>query len=698
MILLRWKLAALYSALTILAYIPLHAQPTAPDTTRIYRLPTIVVEAMRTPLVIDSVPYAVSIREADEGRPGLALDEVLSRIPGVQADNRFNYAVGERISIRGFGARTQFGVRGVRVVADGVPTTFADGQSALEIIEPSEVERAEVIRGPAAALYGNAAGGVIALRSAELPAVPIRLSASENFGSDHLMHGLLRAAGTSGDVSYGLDLSALRYDGYRDHSADSTYRAGAKLRYRIGGDDALRFDGAFVKFSADNPGSLSDSLLALDRRAAFSTNVKQKTGKRGTQEQAGLGWDHDFGWSTLDFGTYAIHRDITNPIIGRIIELGRNAGGVRAVLHGEDTLFAHRPINWTAGADLDLQLDDRQNFINSNGERGKLALDQDERVIGVASFAQAIVPVVNSVQVMGGLRYDRIGFDVQDHFVDSTDPDDSGDRTMEALSPSLGINWSAARELNIYANVATAFETPTTTELANRPSGAGGFNPDLQPQRALSFEAGARGSIVKAFRYTLSSYTARITNELIPFQEPDGSGRDYFRNAGSALHRGVEAAVDVIPFDGALLNASYTFTDARFTSYTVKGKVYDRNRIPGIAPHRIEGQVSYTLPFGLYAALEGRYNSSVFANDANSASSPAYTLFNLRAGLVDTPLGVLHRESWRTDIGLTAGVNNLFDVRYNSSVTINATGGRFYEPGAGRTWYVQLVVGLGKEK
>jgi iron complex outermembrane receptor protein len=656
----------------------------------------VIIEAFRTPLGIDSVPYAVSAIDAAEGKPGLGLGEVLATVPGVQADNRFNYAVGDRIAIRGFGARTQFGVRGVRIVSDGIPMTFADGQSALESVDPADVEHAEVIRGPASALYGNAAGGVILLRSTPIPASPLLLSTNVTAGSQGLFRSGSRLSGRSGAAAYGLDLSRFRYTGYREHSDATVVRAKGAFLYEPAAGERVRLTGGYTRFDADNPGSLSQQLVDQNPRQAFSTNVKQKTGKDGKQGELGAEWDHDLGWSRLALEAHAIRRDIVNPIVGRIIDLGRTAGGARAMLEGTLDL-AGTEGSWTAGAEFDLQIDDRQNHVNNDGDRGALTLDQDERVVGFGSFLQAALPVASTLRLMGSLRYDRIGFNVTDRFIDSTDPDDSGERLMDALNPSFGVLWLPVQELGIYTDVATAFETPTTTELANRPDGAGGFNPELQPQHAISFEGGIRGRFGSLLSCEITAYNVEITGELIPFQEESFPGRDFYRNAGSSVHRGAEATLELTPFSGALVRAGYSYTDARFTTYRVSDKVYDGNRVPGIAPGRLDLALSYLTSPGWYFALDMRSVSRTMTDDANSASAPAYTLFGFRSGHAGLSIDQ-GNGGWSYELALFAGVENLFDIRYNSSITVNAFGGRYYEPGAGRTFYGGVELGIGRRR
>jgi iron complex outermembrane recepter protein len=304
-------------------------------------------------------------------------------------------------------------------------------------------------------------------------------------------------------------------------------------------------------------------------------------------------------------------------------------------------------------------------------------------VDNAAAFAQARVFPLGRLTLLGSLRYDWYRFTADDRLVSPTNPDDSGEITMSNLSRSLGLSYELARPLNLYANVGTSFETPTTTELANRPSGAGGFNPDLEPQTATSYEIGAKGSLGEWARYEVAAYHADVRNELISFEVPGVPGRSFFRNAGSGVHRGVELSALVAPIAWLRLRGGYTYTDARFDEYATATADFSGNQLPGVAPRRAELGVTVNGPAGIFAGLEGRYTSELPVNDANTFHSPGSTVIDARVGLTSFRAGRLGLEPY-------GGITNLFDEEYNTSVVINAFGRRFYEPGPSRSFYVGL--------
>jgi iron complex outermembrane receptor protein len=657
-----------------------HTDSVRPDSVRAdsaRRIAAVVVTALRTRAALATAPWAVSVRDASEttrGRPGLALDEAL-RGTGVQVENRYNYALGERIAVRGFGARAQFGVRGVRVIVDGVPATMPDGQTTLNHVDLGTLHRAEVVRGPASSLWGNASGGVILLESAAPPEGAFAHRAAITGGGEGLRRLCAGTGGTTGALGWTLNAARTTYDGYRRHADAENLHANGRANLALG-NTRLQLAGAAVQYDARNPGSLNDSLLRVDRRQAFARNVVQRTGERGRHAQLGGAAARAVGAGEVELSGWTLARSLDNPIPTTIIDLDRRAGGARAIYRMDDAR-----VHLAAGVEAEQQRDARRNFANSGGARGALTLDQRERVTTLAAFVQSS-QAWGRFTVLGGLRGDRARFSVRDALVTTSDPDDSGARTMTARSEAAGVSYALGRA-TLYANAATAFETPTTTELANRPEGAGGFNPSLQPQRTRSWELGARGRAGLGLEWDAAAYRAEVRDLLVPFEVPDAPGRQFFRNAGQARHTGAEASAMLRPVRWLQFRASYAWTDAEFRRYTVGEATFDGNRVPGVTPHRAELAATASRASGWFASLESRWASRTMVNDANTASNPAYRVLDARAGRDALRLG----RAW---LSAFAGVNNLLDAAYNGSLTVNAFGGRYYEPSPGRSLYAGL--------
>lgn len=652
------------------------AQSAAKDT-----LPAVRVTVLRTPFDATTAPLSVAAvgpRDVAVAQPGFSIEEALGQVAGIQVDDRLNFAIGERLSVRGVGARSQFGTRGVRVIVDGIPATLADGQSELNNIDQGSLGMAEAIRGPASALYGNASGGVISFRTLAPPPVAFAPTARLMTGSDGLARIQFGMGGMKGRGSYVVNAGRLDYRGYRAYSRARNAHLNA-----VGTWDwdraSVRLVANAVQYNARNPGSLSDSLIAIDRRQAFSNNVRQQTGERGRQNQLGLSTRAEVGPGELRFSVYGLTRAIDNPIPPSIIGIHRAAGGLR-LAYALTTGTPTRGVTAVVGGESDLQRDDRRNWANVNGRAGATALDQRERVRSSSPFLQ-ISAIAGRATFLGGVRYDQFRFGVQDHLINATNPDDSGVRWMSSTSPTVGMSYAVLPALSFYGNLSTGFQTPTTTELANRPSGAGGFNPLLQPEGTHSHELGIRGR-TPLLSYDLALYDMRIDGELIPFEVASAPGRQYFRNAGSARHRGLDADGTVELASAVRLHASYSFTDARYVRYMVASgsgsTSYATNRVPGVAPNLASASLQLGEPSTRFLSVEERYRSNIPVNDANTAFAPASIVTNVRGSLA---MG---------DVSFFAGVDNVLGAVYDTSVSVNAFGGRYFDPAAGRTFYAGI--------
>ncbi|MCA9738435.1 MAG: TonB-dependent receptor [Gemmatimonadetes bacterium] len=696
----RAPLAPLSLAFVLTTTAPLAGQTPRPatvpggDTVSAYQLDSLVVELLRTPVRANQAPYSIAaLGRADlfGAKAAGSLDEMLEGLPGVEIQNRFNDAVGERISIRGFGSRATFGVRGVKVLVDGVPATIADGQATLDHVDFGSLGRVEALRGPASMLWGSAAGGVLLLESRRAPeTVPYQQTARLVGGSNGQWTGHTTAAGRTGTLGWLAAVGRTQGDGFRPNplepeasfSHSEKTQANATLDWQ-GARDRLRASFNFTRMDAQNPGSLADSVFRSGSREALRFNVLQGASKQIDQAQAGLSWTHELeGERTFEVSGYGITRALDNPITTVVIDLDRRAGGLSAQLSDRVASVA-RGLRWSLGGQVDLQRDARLNYENDGGTAGALALDQVESVRGTGVFANALLELGAGWLVSGGLRYDRTTFDVEDRFL-SDGRDDSGERTMDALSPAVGVRWESDRTFSVYGNVATSFVTPTTTELANRPDGQGGFNADVDPTTAVSVELGARGWVGRTLAWQLALFRTALDDELVPFEVPSEPGRRFFRNAGSSRYYGIEALVHGRIGEHLSGRLTYSYLDGRYQQFRTDTEDFTDNVIPGAAPHRLDGLLRAAGGVG-FVEVHAEYADRIAVDDANSQFSDAYTLIDVRGG-VDGGAWTVGRAA----LTPFAGVTNLFDRVYASAVSVNAFGARYYEPGPGRRFYVGL--------
>ena len=695
----HWVVTLLAAVTTLNPWTPEIAAQEPLDS--VIPLDSIVVNVLRGTVGLDRAPYAVSVSSGQAlqlGNTGFSLDEALQGIPGLQIQNRYNYTVGERISIRGFGARSQFGARGIKILVDGIPATMADGQSTLDHLDIGSLGRAEVLRGPAAAIYGNGGGGVLSLETATPPNVPIRQEAKAVFGENGLMRFQSTTSGMQGGTSYLLNVSHLTYDGFRtvpdsslfvEERSDSSL-FGVARRVNVNGQVALeagagrlRITGTYFDLAGESAGGLNRTAMYVDEslnaRSDPFGNVARNARKDLHQGQLGATWSGPVGALNGEFTGWGLFRRMDNPIPPRIIDLNRNAFGLRAVVSTESSGDPGE-VTLRAGFDLDFQRDDRVEHTNVAGTRGALTKDQFETVAATGLFLQATATLTEIVSLMGGVRYDRFDFEVDDRLPANND----GDRIMDELSPTVGLVVEASPTLSVFGNFATSLDTPTTTELANTPEGGTGFNPNLNPQTGNTGEVGFRGQASGRFAFELSAFLTKLKNELVPFETAAQDGRVFRRNSGESTYQGLEASVRAVLPQGVSGQLSYTLVDAKFDVFSVEGEVFDGNFIPGLARNRLEGLLRVTQgPW--YGEVRGDHVGKIRTNQENDPGTDArqYTLWDVRTGLSGQRVGNI-------EVAPFVSLTNVFNEVYSAAVAVNAFGGRFFEPGPRRAFSAGL--------
>ena len=656
-------------------------------------------EGPRAPI---ELPYAVTLTRPDSlaALRRLGADELLFAVPGVALANRQNPAQDPRISIRGFGARSAFGVRGVRVLQDGVPLTLPDGQTPVDVVDVEGAERVEVVRGSASSLYGNAAGGVIDVRSKPPALVGVAPYARIAGGNRVPTISAAGAGGTVGSVGYTSSVTRIVGSGYRDYS-DQRATRGA-LRLVRPHEDGGRLPGLTLaaRYSdvdlAESPGALTRAQLDTAPRMADPLSVRKRAGKIVRQGDLALTVAQPLGARVaLDASVYGSVRTLENPLTFAVVNVGRSSGGASARLSGDGALGAHT-VRLAAGGDLQWQNDDRQEYEacidatvasatcpTPSVQRGRLRKDQRELVSSAGPFVRGELAILPTLLASAGVRADAVRFRVRDRLISATNPDDSGERTLHAVSPSFGLVWRTTPLASLYATVSTSFETPTTTELGNKPDGSAGINPELQPQRALSFELGAKGLFSgSALRWELAAFQTGARDELVPFDIPGGAGRRYFRNAGRTRRIGAEAGLGA-DIGRLSLQAAYSYSHFRYVSYVVGTTSYAGNRIPGVPEHALGATAAvHAGSFTLSSTAD--VATAVDVDDANSTQAKGRTILGLALSNTVRVGGVR--------LSPLVALQNLADVRSVGSVSVNATGGKFFEPAPGRTLVVRMAL------
>ena len=629
--------------------------------------------------------------------PQVNLSEVLRRAPGVVARDRQNYAQDLQISVRGFGARSTFGVRGVRLEADGIPASMPDGQGQAATLDLGSAARIEVLRGPLAVLHGNAAGGVIRAITEDGPEA-FAAEARASAGRFNARRFALKAGGAGGLAHW----SRFQTDGYREHSATRRTQFNGKQNLAPGGSLlTLIING--LDQEAQDPLGLRRADLDEPREADAAATAFD-TRKSVTHRQAGATLDTGLGAGELRLTAYGGTRDLVQflavPVAaqqgpagaGGVVDLDRRFGG--AGLHYTQREGA---LVWAVGAEIEHMGERRRGFENFVGQtlgvRGHLRRDEDDWVTSLGLYARGEWQPTRDWTWLGGVRASRVRFEADDFYVRPGNPDDSGGVDYSALSPALGVVFRARPGLQFHASAGRGFETPTFTELAYRREGSG-LNTGLAASRNRQFELGLEVGDKGGAQLQLNLFTVDTDNELAVLANQ--GGRAMFQNAGRTRRRGMELTIEAPLSRGLRAYAALTALDARYARpflscagtpcVTPNAPVAADNRLPGIPAAILFAELEWRAgPWS--AALEAEASDRVFVNDLNNDAAAGYALAHARAGWAK-PFG-----PWRIQAFVRA--DNLFDRDYVGSIIVNEANGRAFEPGPGRAWLAGASLSYG---
>ncbi|MFO8099015.1 MAG: TonB-dependent receptor [Salinibacter sp.] len=643
---------------------------TSTDSFRV-QLPEVTVEAARATETVASAPFSVSIAERSSEdvslTPNTSLDDVLRPFAGVWVNDRHHFALGERISVRGVGYRSNFGVRGLQVLYDGIPLTLPDGQAFLDVVDPAVVRRVELVRSPSSLFWGNGSGGVLFLSSGGPSDVPA-LRARVQGGSYGQWQGLLEGSASVGDWTVQSYASGIRQDGYREHSQGYRLRGGLNAARSFGSSTQVRLVAAADAQDTKNPSSLTLDQFRSDPSQARPLFAENNAGKTSEQGQLGISVEHQLDGATLSGSGHYVYRSLENPLPFGYVTYDRHSGGGRATLRRTTGR-----LEGGLGLDAGVQFDDRIEYTaTSDGTRGdEVTLDQLETVLNGAAFGYFRFNATDRLALTAGLRLERMQFEADDRLL--SDGDQSGRRTFSALSPSVGASYTVG-SAQIFAQYSTAFETPTAAELSNRPDGSGGFNQQVEPQRTRGYEVGTRGTVPSArLEYDVTVYRLQVDDLISSFETSDA--RTVYDNLGANVHDGIEASLTWQAAEGLEVAARYTGN-----RFVIRESDSDpslvENRVPGIPPRRLYLHTELEQQ-DWWMRLSGEGIPSYYVNDENTAQTPRYLLANVRLGHRGTQWGSALVKPF-------VAVDNVLDEPYVSSVVINA-GDAYYEPGPARS-------------
>ena len=680
------------------------------------------------PLSIDVVDSA----HIQDGKLQVNISEDLARVPGVVAQSRGQYAQDLQVSTRGFGARSQFGVRGIRLYADGIPLTMPDGQGQTGTMDLGSAKSIEVMRGPFSALYGNSSGGVLQIFTADGPKDPT-LDASFTAGSYDTQREALKFGGTSGDFNYNANLSHLESDDYREHAGVRRTLFNTKLGLQLNEDTRLTMIGTYLdQPKAQDPLGLTKAQWEQDPEQAGvgAENFNTRVERRHTQVGAKLEHDFDadnaihlmaYGGNRFNLqfqavGTNAAGTGVSSAFVKNLPPNANNqtAGGVAQIkrdFSGTDLHYIHKGIlaggaySFTLGANYDTMTDDRTGYdnftirqTNNNtlcgvgvncGVKGILRRNEDNSVWNFDQYAQAEWSPHSRWNLLAGVRHSDVHLENDDHYL--YNGDSSGKVNYDKTTPVAGVLFKLTPTVNLYANAGKGFETPTLIEMAYQPGGIGGFNIDLKPSTSNNYEVGAKAYLGSNTRANIAFFKIDTDDEIVVSNTT--SGRSSYQNAGTTDRKGVEISIDSDFGNGLTGYASYAYLDAEYSSSFCNAStapncaggtlVQSGKTIPGTYSDTAYAELAWKhAPTGFSTALEARAYSQVYVADTNNDSAPGYAIASWRGGFNQDI------RQWRISEFLR--VDNLWDRDYIGSVKLNDSNKRYYEPAANRNWLLGL--------
>lgn len=619
------------------------------------------------------------------------LSEALSRVPGVVVQNRQNYAQDLQVSTRGYGARAAFGIRGIKVLSDGIPASTPDGQGQAASLNLDVADRVEVLRGPASAIYGSNAGGVIQMFSKD-GSGPATIGASTLLGSDGFLKNHLYSQGGNDRAGFVLDASRMDTDGYRDHSSARRDQTFAKVHVRPDEDSrlALIFN-TLEQNGTQDPLGQTWSGYKQDRRSVIPQAEQYNTRKSIHHQQVGLNYERDFGEATLQFNAYAGKRSVIQYLsIPKGTPANERGGGVvdfDREFHG-GTLRWIQPITavpgaltLTFGADYDQSRDDRRGYQNYSGTqlgvKGELRRDEIDTATSLDPYIQAHWEL-DRWTLDAGLRRSSMEMEVDDHYL--SNGDSSGSKKYQRTTPTLSVMYAFTPDLHGYVSAGKAFETPTQAEMAYAPGVTETFNFGLKPATSTQYEIGLKARLSEQSRLNVAVFEIHTEDELVV--AGSNSGRTSYTNGGKTLRRGLEVGLQHQLARDWEMNLAYTHLDATYRDDVAGGssQIEKGNRLPGVPKDSLFGELIWKPVAGLSTALEGQYRSQVYFEDSNDQkAAPAYAVFNWRARM--------EQRLDRFTVYEMVRLDNLLDRQYVGSVIVGDGNGRYYEAAPGRSWY-----------
>jgi len=664
-------------------------------------LSPVVVTATRVEQDSFDLPMSIDKVEKDTIQNGgvkMTLSESLARVPGITAQNRNQMAQDPQISSRGFGARSSFGVRGIRVYVDGIPLSMPDGIGNPGSVDLGAMSSIEVMRGPFSAMYGNSSGGVIQMFTDKAPATP-EVSGDILFGSFNTRRESVQATGTKNGVEYLVNYSDYNSEGFRQQSGNDKRQATAKLGIKIAEDTKLTMLTSWFDQFAQDPGGLingAKNIASASSPSAFPGSFFNPTGVTSgallgntrvyrNNTQIGFNLEKTINNNnTLNVITYGGHRDNLQYLstsssnkAGRASSIGRNFSGSEFKWTNKG-LFLERQYQLVAGLNVGMMEDARKDQeINSTGVLTTLSRNETQTAMNVDQFVQSTWAAAEKWDLHAGIRRTNLDLKIFNKLSSTTG---SGGLEFSKTTPVAGVVFKASPAVNFYANIGKGFETPTLIEMTfSNPSTSAGPNLSLKPSTSTNIEFGSKIITSDNSRVNAAIFQINTENEIVVDQS--ATPRSSYKNAGKTKRTGAELSAEILLQNNLSFFLAYTLLDATFeTAFSsTTNNVAAGNKIPGTYRSQIYAETAWKYqPLNFQSAIEMRYNSKTYVDDINSDIAPDYTIYSIR--------GSFQQKQGNWKFTEYARIDNIFDQNYIGSVRVNDTNSRFYEPAPGRNW------------
>ncbi len=648
------------------------------DSTSTFDLPTVKLTALRIAAIPRKQPFSIATFQMNPilaNGQQMSLQEYLSEIPGLFSLNANNYSQDLRLSIRGFGARSAFGIRGIKLIVDGIPETTPDGQGQLDNLNLSNIQRIEILKGPSSALYGNASGGVINISTND-SFDKYYGEAGVTFGSFGMQRYQLKTGIKYKNGKISLRGLHSKSNGFRESSGFQTTNFELNGSNKIFKNSKLTYLANYTNSPiADDPGGLDLESVEENRKAARDRNVLFEAGEAIDQFKVGSTLEIPFkvNQKLKVYGFYN-NRNFEGRLpfeFGGWIDLNRQYFG-SGISYAFNKKQAQSSNKFLVGIDQAYQLDQRMRFQNLEGTKGELTLDQNEIFSNVAIYALNHF-TINKLMLSAGIRFDQNNIILEDE--KTVDGDQSGERSLPSFNPSIGLNYEIGNRQHLYGSFRSSFETPALSELTANPSGQAGLNPNLDAQQSYNYEMGYKGMYSEKFDFDFTLFHINTTNDLVPYEIEAFPGRTFFRNAGSTTRQGFEYWIQYRLLKSLSIRTASAFSKYKYKAFELGSSDLSGKELPGLPFRTYSASLNYQSKNGISARIIFRKFSAFFADDSNQVEIPGYSI-------LDINFGYRHQFN-KVILNPFFGINNLLDSNYYDNIRLNAFGSRYYEAAAG---------------